>query len=63
VDIEHALRKRFEGMSVTIHVEPCSDGCHETCIENCFMTEEEREQVQRESGIRDGSGVQEEEND
>lgn len=51
VDIERALRARFNGMSVTIHVEPCSDGCHEACVENCFLSEEERVQMQRESGM------------
>lgn len=47
VDIEHSLRARFTEMSVTIHVEPCTDICYEACIENCFMTEEERLEIQR----------------
>lgn len=46
-DIERDIRAKFAGVSLTIHVEPCSDDCEPVCIDGCFLSEEDRGELRR----------------
>jgi len=46
-ELEEALERRFAGIDVMIHVEPCDGSCSENCLSGCFLTEEERDGIPR----------------
>lgn len=52
-DIEEALKKRFPGTHVLIHVEPCQYGedCP-ACPENCGLSDEKKEGSKEEIGLK-----------
>jgi cation diffusion facilitator family transporter len=44
-DIERAVKEKLQGVSVSIHVEPCTDDCEPECIDGCFLSDEERAEL------------------
>ncbi|MGC4113760.1 MAG: cation diffusion facilitator family transporter [Myxococcales bacterium] len=42
-DVSGAIKARFEGASVTIHVEPCDGRCKPSCLEGCLLTAADRD--------------------
>jgi cation diffusion facilitator family transporter len=40
--ITAAVRERFAGCNVTIHIEPCDGRCKDICVAGCLLPEEER---------------------
>lgn len=40
-----AIRSRFPGSHVTVHVEPCDGSCKDVCVEGCLLTGDERAAV------------------
>jgi cation diffusion facilitator family transporter len=43
--LARAIKARFSGSTVTIHIEPCDGKCRPACIEGCLLTEENRAAV------------------
>lgn len=41
-DLSDEIERRLGRISITIHVEPCGDGCPDSCRPGCLLGEEER---------------------
>jgi cation diffusion facilitator family transporter len=42
-DVSDAIEKRFDGASVTIHVEPCDGSCPADCLAGCLLDPHQQE--------------------
>lgn len=48
-DIVGAIKERFPECMVTIHVEPCDATCMPECVESCLLTENQRQEMRKQS--------------
>lgn len=45
--LAQAIKKRYPGTAVTIHVDPCRPDCSDVCVRGCLLTEEERKTLRK----------------
>ena len=50
--LTRAIKQRFSGCTVTIHVEPCDGRCRPACIEGCLLAEDERAAIHAQASPR-----------
>lgn len=41
-ELEEAIKARYAGTTVTIHVDPCAQNCGKACISGCMLSEAQR---------------------
>ena len=44
--METAIKEKFNGADVTVHIEPCDGACRKICVSGCMMSEDARKSIQ-----------------